>query len=104
MARLRSSASRGSMMPISSFRRDWITKPVFRMALRALPRLSDTEREAIEAGDVWWDADLFTGNPDWKKLRAFAPAKLSQEEQDFLAGPGEELCRMTNEWQINWEL
>jgi acyl-CoA dehydrogenase len=88
----------------SSFRRDWITKPIFRLAQHALPKLSDTEREAIEAGDVWWDADLFTGNPDWKKLLAFAPAKLSQEEQDFLAGPVEELCRMTNEWQINWEL
>ncbi len=88
----------------SSFRRDWITKPIFRLAQHALPKLSNTEREAIEAGDVWWDADLFTGNPDWKKLLAFAPAKLSQEEQDFLAGPVEELCRMTNEWQINWEL
>jgi acyl-CoA dehydrogenase len=87
----------------SNFRRDWITKPIFRMAAHALPRLSDTEREAIEAGDVWWDADLFTGNPDWKKLLAFAPAKLSQEEQQFLDGPVEELCRMLNDWKINWE-
>jgi acyl-CoA dehydrogenase len=90
-------------MPQSSFRRDWITKPIFRMAQHALPRLSDTEREAIEAGDVWWDADLFTGNPDWTKLLAFAPAKLSDEEQQFLDGPVEELCRMLNDWQINWE-
>ena len=88
----------------SSFRRDWLTKPIFRLAQKALPRLSDTEREAIEAGDVWWDADLFTGNPDWAKLLAFAPARLSDEEQQFLAGPVEELCRMVNEWQINWEL
>ncbi len=87
----------------SSFRRDWITKPIFRMAQHALPRLSDTEREAIEAGDVWWDADLFTGNPDWNKLLAFAPAKLSDEEQQFLDGPVEELCRMLNDWKINWE-
>jgi acyl-CoA dehydrogenase len=91
-------------MSFSSFRRDWITKPIFRFAQHALPKLSDTEREAIEAGDVWWDADLFTGNPDWKKLLAFAPAKLSQEEQDFLAGPVEELCRMVDDWKINWEL
>ena len=90
-------------MPQSSFRRDWITKPIFRMAAHALPRLSDTEREAIEAGDVWWDADLFTGNPDWNKLLAFAPAKLSEEEQQFLDGPVEELCRMLNDWKINWE-
>ncbi len=91
-------------MPHSSFRRDWITKPIFRLAQHALPRLSDTEREAIEAGDVWWDAELFTGNPDWSKLLAFAPARLSDEEQQFLAGPVEELCRMVDEWKINWEL
>jgi len=57
-----------------SFRRDWITKPIFRWARHVLPSLSATEREAIEAGDVWWDADLFTGNPDWAKLLAFPPA------------------------------
>jgi acyl-CoA dehydrogenase len=91
-------------MSHSSFRRDWLTKPVFRLAQRALPRLSATEREAIEAGDVWWDAELFTGNPDWKKLLAFAPAKLSDEEQQFLAGPVEELCRMVNEWEVSWTL
>jgi acyl-CoA dehydrogenase len=90
-------------MSHSSFRRDWITNPIFRMAQHALPRLSDTEREAIEAGDVWWDADLFTGNPDWTKLLAFAPARLSEEEQQFLAGPVEELCRMLDDWKINWE-
>ncbi len=87
----------------STFRRDWITKPIFRLAQRALPRLSATEREAIEAGDVWWDADIFTGNPDWNKLLAFAPAKLSQEEQDFLAGPVEDLCRMVDDWKVNWQ-
>jgi acyl-CoA dehydrogenase len=87
----------------ATFRRDWITKPIFRMAQHALPPLSDTEREAIEAGDVWWDAELFTGNPDWKKLLAFAPARLSEEEQQFLAGPVEELCRMLDDWKINWE-
>lgn len=90
-------------MAQSSFRRDWITKPIFRMARHALPHLSDTEREAIEAGDVWWDADLFTGNPDWNKLLAFAPARLSEEERQFLAGPVEELCRMLDDWKINWE-
>src|SRR6516164_1575216 len=89
-------------MAYSSFRRDYLTKPIFRLALHALPRLSATEREAIEAGDVWWDADLFTGNPDWTKLLAFAPAKLSEEERQFLAGPVEELCRMVDDWKVNW--
>jgi acyl-CoA dehydrogenase len=87
-----------------SLRRDLITKPIFGGAKRALPSLSDTEREAIEAGDVWWDADIFSGNPDWNKLLAFAPAKLSAEEQAFLDGPVEELCAMVDDWEINWTL
>jgi acyl-CoA dehydrogenase len=91
-------------MPHSSFRQDWLTKPIFRIAQHALPQLSDTEREAIEAGDVWWDGDLFAGNPDWDKLLAFAPATLSDEEQQFLAGPVDELCGMLDDWKINWEL
>jgi acyl-CoA dehydrogenase len=91
-------------MSASSFRRDWISKPIFGWAQHVLPSLSDTEREAIEAGDVWWDADLFSGNPDWAKLLAFPPATLSAEEQAFLDGPVDELCRMLDDWIINWEL
>jgi acyl-CoA dehydrogenase len=89
-------------MPPSSFRRDRITRPIFRWAAEALPRLSATEREAINAGDVWWDAELFTGRPQWDRLLACAPARLSQEEQDFLAGPVEELSGMLDDWKINW--
>ncbi|WP_425992173.1 acyl-CoA dehydrogenase [Afipia sp. DC4300-2b1] len=86
-----------------SFRRDLITRPIFAWAHKALPPMSDTEREALEAGDVWWDADLFTGNPDWSKLLAFAPAKLTDEETAFLNGPVEQLCEMVDEWKVNWE-
>ena len=88
----------------SSFRREYLSRPIFRWARRVLPSLSATEREAIEAGDTWWDADLFTGNPDWAKLLAFPPAKLTAEEQAFLDGPVEELCAMSNEWEIGWTL
>jgi acyl-CoA dehydrogenase len=88
----------------ASFRRDYLSKPIFRWAQHVLPSLSATEREAIEAGDVWWDADLFAGNPDWAKLLAVPPATLSKEEQAFLDGPVDELCRMLDDWQINWEL
>src|SRR5262249_7512414 len=91
-------------MSAPSFRRDFISKPIFRWAQQVLPTLSDTEREAIEAGDVWWDADLFGGNPDWGKLLAVPPATLSPEEQAFLDGPVDELCRMLDEWRISWEL
>jgi len=90
-------------MSEDSFRRDRISKPIFGWAQRVLPKLSDTEREAIEAGDVWWDADLFSGKPDWGKLLAFPPATLSAAEQAFLDGPVDELCRMLDDWRINWE-
>src|SRR5712672_4304295 len=87
-----------------SFRRDFITKPIFSLARGALPPMSDTEREALEAGDVWWDADLFTGNPDWSKLLGYAPAALTAEEQAFLNGQVDALCAMLDEWKISWEL
>jgi len=86
-----------------SLRRDLITRPIFKWAHKALPPMSDTEREALEAGDVWWDADLFTGNPDWSKLLAFAPAKLTDEETAFLNGPVNQLCEMIDDWKVNWE-
>lgn len=87
-----------------SFRRDRITRPIFHWARKVLPSMSETERAAIEAGDVWWDAELFTGHPDWRKLLATPPARLSEDEKAFLAGPVEELCAMVDDWRINWEL
>jgi acyl-CoA dehydrogenase len=86
-----------------SLRRNWLTHPIFSWARRALPAMSETERAAIEAGDVWWDAELFSGNPDWSKLIATPAAALSLEEQAFLDGPVQELCGMLDDWRINWE-
>src|SRR5438067_6067958 len=91
------------MRSAMSFRRDFITKPIFSRARGVLPAMSDTEREALEAGDVWWDADLFTGNPDWSKLLAYPQAVLTAEEKAFLNGPVDELCAMLDDWKINWE-
>jgi acyl-CoA dehydrogenase len=88
---------------MSSFRRDFVTRPIFSWARGVLPSMSDTEREALEAGDVWWDAELFTGDPDWSKLLATAPATLTDEEKAFLNGPVDELCAMLDDWKINWE-
>jgi acyl-CoA dehydrogenase len=88
---------------MSTFRRDFITKPIFSWARGVLPPMSDTEREALEAGDVWWDADLFTGNPDWAKLLSYPQATLTAEEKAFLNGPVDELCAMLDDWKINWE-
>ncbi|HSN21740.1 MAG TPA: acyl-CoA dehydrogenase [Usitatibacter sp.] len=85
---------------LKPLRRAVVTRPLFGLYKRILPQVSQTEQEALDAGSVWWDADLFTGKPDWKKLLAYAPAKLSDEERAFLDGPVEELCGMLDEWDI----
>ena len=88
-------------LDMNDLRRERLTRPVYRWARKALPGLSDTEREAIDAGDVWWEADLFAGDPDWNKLLAMPPARLSDAEQAFLDGPVAELCAMLDDWKIN---
>jgi acyl-CoA dehydrogenase len=90
-------------MSLRTFRRDTITRPIFKWASRVAPPMSGTERDAIDAGTVWWDGELFTGNPDWNKLLAMQPARLSAEEQAFMDGPVRELCAMVDDWKINWE-
>ncbi|MDO9125750.1 MAG: acyl-CoA dehydrogenase, partial [Parvibaculum sp.] len=84
-------------------RRNYLTRPIFGWASRVLPSMSETEREALEAGDIWWEADLFTGDPDWEKLLATPKPQLSEEEQAFMDGPVEELCDMLDDWKITWE-
>jgi acyl-CoA dehydrogenase len=83
----------------------WLRRPVISRFLlaafrRALPSMSDTEREALEAGTVWWDAELFSGHPDFRKLLAVPKPALSEEEQEFLDGPVDELCEMLDEWKV----
>ena len=85
-------------------RRETITKRLLEIYRKMLPSMSDTEREALEAGNVWWDGELFSGMPDWDKLMSFPAPKLSDEELAFIDGPCEELCRMTDDWQICHEL
>jgi acyl-CoA dehydrogenase len=85
-------------------RREKITRPLLDIYRKMLPSMSDTEREALEAGNVWWDGELFSGMPDWEQLMKFPAPELSEEEQAFIDGPCEELCRMTDDWQICHEL
>jgi len=76
-----------------------------RRAFRAvLPPMSQTERDALQAGTIWWDADLFSGAPKWKKLLDFPAAQLTAEEQAFIDGPAEALCRMLDDWKFSSEL
>ena len=81
-----------------------ITRPIFGVYKKILPQMSETEQEALDAGSVWFDADLFTGKPDWKKLLAYPQARLSAEEKAFIDGPVEELCGMLDEWDITHRL
>ncbi|HWP95152.1 MAG TPA: acyl-CoA dehydrogenase [Gammaproteobacteria bacterium] len=89
---------------VPAIRRERFTRPVLELYRRIMPEMSDTEREALEAGTVWWDGDLFAGDPDWKKLLATPVPSLSAEERAFLDGPVEQLCGMLDEWRITHEL
>jgi acyl-CoA dehydrogenase len=82
-------------------RRLLVSKAVMARMAKVLPKLGDTEKIALEAGTVWWDADLFSGRPDWDKLLAFQVPPLRDDEVAFLAGPVEELCRRLDDWQVN---
>jgi len=84
---------------VPAIRRALISDHLLAWYRRILPQMSDTEREALEAGTVWWDAELFSGAPDWNKLLAYPDPRLSDEEQAFLDGPVEELCRLSNDWE-----
>jgi acyl-CoA dehydrogenase len=87
-----------------TLRRDNLTRRIIGVYRKMLPSMSKTEQDALEAGNVWWDGELFSGMPDWRKLQRLPPPQLSAEEQAFLDGPCEELCRMLDDWQITHEL
>lgn len=90
-------------MASTALRRMIVTRPLLAAVANAIPRLSPTESEAIDAGDRWWDAELFTGNPDWDQMLSMPEAELSDEEKAFLDGPVEELCAMLDDWKMTWE-
>ena len=77
-----------------------LTRPFLRSYRRLLPSMSATEREALDAGTVWWDGELFSGGPDWQKLMAAKVPTLTAAEHAFLDGPCEELCAMLDDWDI----
>jgi acyl-CoA dehydrogenase len=89
-----------ALLNVDALRMRYVTKPFLMVYRRMLPTMSDTEREALEAGTVWWDGELFTGKPHWPKLLSAKPPQLTAEEQAFIDGPCEELCRMLDEWDI----
>jgi acyl-CoA dehydrogenase len=94
--------SLGLLIPLNTttWRRNRLSALVLDRIRRNLPHISRTEQEAIDAGDTWWDAELFSGKPDWQRLRDLPAPVLSKEERAFLDGPVETLCTMLDDWEI----
>jgi acyl-CoA dehydrogenase len=93
-----------SLLSLTPLRRRLVMQPLLTAYRRVMPAMSDTERAALEAGTVWWEAELFSGRPDWRRLRDFPAPRITPEEQAFLDGPVEELCSMIDDWEITEEL
>ena len=89
---------------IDSLRMIFITKPAYKTLANAMPSMSTTEREALDAGTSWWEKELFMGAPDWSKFNAYPYPTLSTEEQSFLDHEVEHLCQMLNDWDIHHQL
>ena len=93
-----------AVLNVESLRRERISARILEVFRSMLPSLSKTERDALEAGTVWWEGELFSGMPDWRRLMELPAPRLTEEEQAFLDGPTEELCRLLNDWEITHEL
>lgn len=94
----------GVILMVPLLRKTLVSQPVLQIFRRMLPQISQTEQEALDAGTVWWEGDLFSGKPDWKKLLSYPKPQLTAEEQAFIDGPVEQLCALLNEWKITNEL
>ena len=92
------------LLGVPTIRRQFISGPFLQQFRRMMPAMSDTEREALEAGSTWWEAELFSGHPDWHKLLDYPTPRLSEEERAFIDGPVNELCRMIDDWEITEQL
>ncbi|QTF07352.1 acyl-CoA dehydrogenase [Brenneria izadpanahii] len=94
------------LMPfnVPPLRRKFFSAAALPRFQKVMPPMSNTEKEAINAGTTWWEGELFRGAPDWKKLHHYPPPRLSAEEQAFINGPVEEACRMANDFEITHEL
>ncbi len=89
-----------AVLGIPPLRRVLVSSFILKIFRRILPQVSQTEQEALDAGTVWWDGDLFSGNPNWHKLLAYPKPALTAEEQSFLDNETETLCAMVDDWDI----
>ena len=86
------------VLSVAAIRKPLLVTPIYGAVKSILPKVSRTEQEALDAGTVGWDAELFSGRPDWSKLNAIRPLTLTAEEQAFLDGPTNEVCAMIDDW------
>ncbi len=93
-----------AIFAVSGIRQALISRKALAVFKKVLPAMSQTEKEALDAGTVWWEAELFKGKPEWEKLHAIETPKLSAEEQAFLDGPVNTVCAMVNDFQVTHEL
>ncbi|MEZ9188588.1 acyl-CoA dehydrogenase FadE [Vibrio sp. 10N.286.52.F8] len=93
-----------AIFAVPTIRQTLISQKALSLFKKVLPAMSQTEKEALEAGTVWWEAELFKGKPEWKKLQNIADPKLSEAEQAFLDGPVNIVCEMVNDYQVTHEL
>lgn len=91
------------LLGVPATRQRLVTAPLLRQFRKVMPPLSTTEQEALDAGSVWWDAELFSGKPDWQRLLNLPKPRLTPDEQHFLDNETEQLCRMLDDWQITHE-
>ena len=91
------------VLGVRPIRRALLSAPIFNLYRKVLPQMSDTERDALEAGTVWWEGELFRGRPDWSRLLAYPRPRLTDEEQHFLDNQAEQACRMVNDWSVTQE-
>ncbi|MGF1740930.1 acyl-CoA dehydrogenase FadE [Vibrio profundum] len=94
----------GAPLSIPAVRKALISKRALKVFRKILPEMSQTEKEALDAGTVWWEAELFKGKPNWKQLHDINAPKLSKEEKEFLDGPVHQVCAMVNDFQATHEL
>ncbi len=92
-----------ALLVVPATRRFLFIRPLLRRFRKVVPAISATEQEALEAGSVWWDGELFSGRPNWQHLLDMPKPALRGEEQAFLDGPVEELCRRLDDWHITHE-
>lgn len=85
---------------LPTFRQKYFTHPLLPLLQKQMPPISRTESEAIEAGDIWWEKDLFCGRPQWQEFLAMPQPKLTTEEQAFIDNQVETLCSMLDDWKI----